>query len=84
MHKNHLVSVADGIQAKATRLFGHCHSFLTHRVTTPMVNSIPPEEIATHFVQLVADLLRYKGGLHGINGNGGNHRFNKGSSSRYG
>ena len=59
VHKNRLVFVADGIQTKATRLFGHCHSFPSHHVATPMVISIPLEEIATHFVQLVADLLRY-------------------------
>ena len=84
VHKNRLISVTDGCQAKATRLFGHCHNFPTHHVEAPIVFSVPPEEATTHFVQLVADLLRDKGGLHGIYGNGGYHRFNEGGSSCHG
>ena len=50
VHEDRLISVTDGCQAQATSLFGHSHSFPTHRVATPMVFSVPPEEAATHFV----------------------------------
>ena len=84
VHEDRLIFVTDGCQAQATNLFGHSHSFPTYRVASPMVSSVPPEEVAAHFVQLVAGLLRDKGGLHGIYGNGGYHRFNEGGSSRHG
>ena len=84
VHEDRLISVTDGCQAQATSLFGHSQSFPTHRVAAPMVSSVPPEEAAAHFVQLVAGLLGDKGGLHGIYGNGGYHKFNEGGSSRHG
>ena len=84
VHEDRLISMADGCQAQATGLFKHSHSFPIYRVVTPVFSSVPLEETAAHFVQLVANLLREKSGLHGIYGNGGHHKFYEGGSTRHG
>ena len=84
VHEDRLISMADGCQAQATSLFRHSHSFPIYRVVTPVLSSVPLEETAAHFVQLVANLLWEKSGLHGIYGNGGHHRFYEGGSTCHG
>ena len=84
VHEDRLISMADGCQAQATSLFRRSHSFPIYRVVTPVLSSVPLEETATHFVQLVANLFWEKSGLHGIYGNGGHHRFYEGGSTRHG
>ena len=66
VHEDHLISMADGCQAQASNLFRHSHRFLIYRVVAPVLSSVPPEETTVHFVQLVANLLWEKSGLHGI------------------
>ena len=76
--------MADGCQAQASSLFRHGHRFPIHRVAALVLSSVPLEETTVHFIQLVANLLREKSGLHGIYGDGGHHIFYKGGSARYG
>ena len=62
----------------------HSHRFPIYRVATPVLSSVPPEEATVHFVQLVANILWEKSGLHGIYGDGGHHRFYEGGFARHG
>ena len=66
VHEDRLISMADGCQAQASNLFRHSHRFPIYRVAAPVLSSVPPEETTVHFVQLVANLLWEKSGLHGI------------------
>ena len=66
VHENRLISMVDGCQAQASSLFRHSYSFPIYRVAAPVLSSVPPEETTVHFVQLVANLLWEKSGLHGI------------------
>ena len=70
VHENRLISMVDGCQAQASSLFRHSYRFLIYHVAAPVLSSIPPRETTIHFVQLVANILWEKGGLHGIYGNG--------------
>ena len=76
--------MADGCQAQASYLFRHSHCFPIYRVAAPVLSSVPPEEVTVHFIQLVANILWEKSGLHGIYGDGGHHRFYEGGSARHG
>ena len=60
----------DGCQAQASSLFRHSNRFPIYRVVAPVLSSIPLKETIVHFIQLVANLLWEKSGLHGIYGNG--------------
>ena len=78
VHEDRLISMVDGCQAQASSLFRHGHRFPIYRVATPVLSSVPLEETTVHFIQLVANLLREKSGLHGIYGDDGHHRFYEG------
>ena len=84
VHEDRLISMADGCQAQAFSLFRHSHRFPIYRVAAPVLYSVSLEETAAHFVQLVANLLWEKSGLHGIYRNGGHHKFYEGGSTRHG
>ena len=53
-------------------------------MAAPVLSSVPPKETTVHFIQLVANLLREKSGLHGIYGDGGHHRFYEVGSAGHG
>ena len=84
VHKDRLISMADGCQAQASNLFRNGHRFPIYRVAAPVLSSVPSEENTVHFNQLVANLLREKSGLHGIYGDGRHRRFYEGGSAGHG
>ena len=82
--EDRLISMANGCQAQASSLFRHGHRFPIYRVAAPVLSSVPPEKTTVHFIQLVANLLREKSGLHDIYGDGGYHRLYEGGSASHG
>ena len=71
MHENRMISMPDGCQTQASRLFRQSNRLPTYRVVAFVLSRVPPKEVACHFIQLVTNLLGEEGGLHGIYGNGG-------------
>ena len=84
VHEDLLISMTDGCQAQAFSLFRHSHRFPIYRVAALVLSSVPSKETTVNFIQLVANLLREKSGLHDIYGDGGYHRFYEGGSTGHG
>ena len=78
-----MVSMASEGYSQPTNFLGNSDRSPVNCVTTPVMISIPPEEITAQFVDVMTNFLREKHGLHCIGRDRGDRSFDKGGPASH-